>query len=126
MDLAVVVIASMLALGVAVLVRRVSAGREVTVDGTKLISEPAILVFTAAHCTRCARVLEMVRDAPLPVVEYRAESDGDVFSTHGVDAAPVAVVTGTGGETIAQFAGVPRSRALAKAIERARNTANGG
>lgn len=123
MEMVIVAAAAAAALSGAALARKFAGKREITVDGAQLVSEPAIVVFTAAHCSRCARVLEMVRDFGLPIVEYRAEADAETFAAQGVDAAPVTVVTGAGGASVAQFAGVPRRGSLARAVGRARNTA---
>ena len=81
---------------------------------------PAVVVFTSASCGECGPVLEMVAASAGKrlVREVRFEEQPDLFERAGVGAVPLTVVVTAGGRVIEQFAGMPPSRGLARAIER--------
>jgi protein-disulfide isomerase len=105
--------------------RKVVAKRGPLVESERLVGDPAVIVFTADHCVRCERALELARSQALPVVQVRAEVDGAAMEALGVEAVPLTVVAGGGGRRVAQFGGVPSARRLSRAVARATNTATG-
>lgn len=122
-EVAIVALVVVGALGLALLARTRTARHGRPVEVGRLVDKPAVVVFTAEHCERCARALELAGSFAVPLVEVKAEVDGAVMEALGVEAVPLTVVSGAGGRRVAQFGGVPSRRRLARAIDRAANTA---
>lgn len=75
-----------------------------------------VILFTSVDCTNCAAARAAYTKAGIEFREVTWELEGGLMETVGVDAVPLAVFRTADGVTAAQIAGVPRVRALRRAI----------
>ncbi len=107
------------ALGVAWWLRLRAAGPMAPVDVTGLAAGPCVVMFTKDDCATCAEALVGFESHGLPIRLVRAEDEGAEFERRGVTSVPISVVVDRSGRPVAQFAGLPSSRALRRAMQRA-------
>jgi glutaredoxin len=89
------------------------------IDVSGLRSDAGVVIFTKDDCPSCVTTLGLLEAVAVPVRQVRAEEEPEAFEARRVTGVPVTVIVDGSGRSIAQFAGVPRARALERAIGRA-------
>lgn len=79
-------------------------------------AEPGVVVFTSTECSNCREAITVVETFDVPIRQVSYELEGPELERAGVQAVPLTVVVGEKGAIAAVLAGVPRRRALARAI----------
>lgn len=108
-----------LALLIAWVASRLARPHHPPVDVGDLASRPGVVVFTSTDCSSCKEALAVARSQSLPVREVTNELESARLEAAGVLAVPLTVVVDGTGSQVASFAGVPRRRALRRAVRRA-------
>lgn len=75
-----------------------------------------VVLFTSVNCTNCAAARAAYAKAGIEFREVTWELEGGLMESVGIEAVPVAVFRTEDGATAAQIAGVPRPRALRRAV----------
>jgi glutaredoxin len=89
------------------------------IDVAGLREGAGVVIFTKDDCPTCVTTLALLETAAVPVRRVRAEDEPEELAARGVTGVPVTVVVDGSGRPIAQFAGVPPTRALLRAVARA-------
>lgn len=114
------------AVGVGLSARRWSRPVHPAVDVSGLGVAGGIVLFTSTDCTTCRGARERAERHGVVVREVTHELEPGEFRSRGVEAVPLTVVVDAGGEPVAQFAGIPRRRSLARAVAAIRPPVLGG
>jgi len=97
--------------------RAVRSGDPIDVAGLR--EGAGVVIFTKDDCPTCVTMLALLETTVAPVRRVRAEDEPQELEARGVTGVPLTVVVDGAGRPIAQFAGVPPSRALRRAVARA-------
>ena len=114
-----VIAAVVLVAMVARLVGRWQRPSHPVVDVTRLQPDGGIVVFTSTDCATCAEARSVVEGVGVVMREVTWELEPARFAAAGVEAVPLTVVVAEGGAAVSVFAGVPRRRALRRAVAKA-------
>jgi len=108
------------AAGIGLLAARWSRPSHPALDLSGLGLPPGIVLFTSTGCATCREARACAEGVGLPIREVTHELEPGLFERAGVEAVPLTAVVDRDGRVLAQFAGAPRRRALARAAAAAR------
>ena len=80
---------------------------------------PGVVVFTSTDCANCRETMALVGSLGVEVREVSWELEPGVQEAVGVEAVPLTAVVDADGSVEALLTGVPRKRALHRALQRA-------
>ena len=106
----------LLAIGVGLLAARWSRPSHPRVHLDALGLPSGLVIFTSTDCPTCGRARSVAEGFDVPIREITHELEPALFDRAGIEAVPLTVVVDGEGGVVAQFTGVPRRRALGRAI----------
>lgn len=116
---AAVGVLALAAVGIGLVAARWSRPSHPTVDLDGLGLPPGLVLFTSTGCSTCLEARVVAESFAVPIREVTNELEPALLERARVEAVPLTVVVDRSGRVVARFAGVPRRRALAKAIRKA-------
>ncbi len=80
---------------------------------------PGVVLFTSTDCNNCKEAINVLQSASIPFREVTHDLEPQRFDTWNVVAVPLTVVLDAEGNIVDSAAGVPRRRALIRAVQAA-------
>ncbi len=108
-----------LSLGTAWWLRRRAARHGAPINVAGLMAGSGFVIFTKDECPACLATLERLTLFGLPIRQVREEDEAHELRNRGVTGVPITVVLDGNGRPCGQFAGLPKPRALRRAVRRA-------
>ena len=115
----VVVIIVAAAAGLAYVISRYRRPPHPTVQIGDVGDRPGVVLFTSTTCPTCKETIALLEDMGIAFREVTHDLESQRFETWGVVAVPVTVVIDERSQVVETFSGVPRRRALRRALSRA-------
>lgn len=78
-----------------------------------------LVIFTSTDCAKCKDAVATLKNVGAPVREVSWELEPAIQQQAAIESVPLTVVRDKRGATVAQFAGVPSSVKLRRAVKRA-------
>ncbi len=115
----IVLVAAVIVIVVMRLANRFQRPSHPPIDLGDVGPRPGVVLFTSTDCTNCKEALAVVGSLGIEIREITWELEPGVFESVGVEAVPLVTVLDAGGHVELLAAGVPRHRALRRAVRRA-------
>jgi hypothetical protein len=80
---------------------------------------PGVVLFTSTDCGNCKEAIAVLQSASIPFREVTHDLEPQRFDTWEVLAVPLTVVLDAEGNIVDSMTGVPRRRALSRAVQAA-------
>ena len=109
----------LVAVGVAAIASRLRRPPHPDITVGEVGDRPGVVLFTSTTCPTCKKTISLLEDIGVPFREVTHDLEPQRFETWGVVAVPVTVVVDERSEVVDVFSGVPRRRAVERAVARA-------
>lgn len=80
---------------------------------------PGVVLFTSTECGTCKKTIALLKSESIAFREITYDIEPQRFDLWMVFAVPLCVVLDKGGDVVEVMSGVPRTRALRRAVRRA-------
>lgn len=115
----VVLVVALVALLVALVARRLTRPVHPQITVGEVGDRPGVVLFTSTDCSNCKDAIALLKEESVSFREITHELEPQRFESWTVLAVPLTVVLDVDGGVVEVMSGVPRRRALRKAIRAA-------
>lgn len=107
------------ALLIAMVLRRAQRPVHPAVSVGDVGDRPGVVLFTSTDCGNCKKAIALLKSEEIPFREVTHDLEPQRFETWDVVAVPLTVVVDAKGSIVETMSGVPRRKALTRAVRHA-------